>query len=188
MNEPTVDFIIAVAGDSGVGKSCVTFQFVKNTFIDYHDPTVEDSYIKKVTHKDKTWTLEILDTAGQEEFKVLRDIFVRKADVFILIYDVTNSDSIKFLDQIVEKIEQTKEGQKYTTVLMGNKCDLERGKKGVTAEQGNDLAKKYKAIGYFEASAKTRTNIDEAFLAGLTDIIEKKGAKHKPKPKTCIVV
>jgi Ras-related protein Rap-1B len=30
----------------GVGKSCLTAQFVQNVWIDSYDPTIEDSYRK----------------------------------------------------------------------------------------------------------------------------------------------
>lgn len=182
-----VDYIVAVCGDSAVGKSSITIQYVKSTFIDYHDPTVEDSYIKKTTLGDRTFLLEILDTAGQEDFKVLRDIFVRKSDLFILVFDLTNNESIKFVEQIYQKIVQTKEGSVYGIVLVGNKADLERGKNGVSLEEGQKLAKQFEAISYFETSAKTRTNVSEAFEAGILSLASRSGNKKKKSPTGCIL-
>jgi len=76
---------IGVFGDGGVGKSTTTIRFVQNIFIEDYDPTIEDSYRKQIDFKynDKkqeqkmTVTLEILDTAGPEEYPALRQAYVR---------------------------------------------------------------------------------------------------------------
>jgi GTPase SAR1 family protein len=37
-----------VLGAGGVGKSCLTAQFVQNVWIESYDPTIEDSYRKQI--------------------------------------------------------------------------------------------------------------------------------------------
>ncbi|GBP27289.1 GTP-binding protein Rit2 [Eumeta japonica] len=56
---------IVVLGDGGVGKSAVTLQFVSHSFLDYHDPTIEDSYQQQAVIDGEPALLDILDTAGQ---------------------------------------------------------------------------------------------------------------------------
>ena len=63
-------FKIVVLGDGGVGKSCVTIQFTQNHFVREYDPTIENSYRKQVTIGEESFMLDILDTAGQEEYSV----------------------------------------------------------------------------------------------------------------------
>jgi small GTP-binding protein len=46
---------------------------IQNHFIDEYDPTIEDSYRKQVTIDEETCLLDILDTAGQEEYSAMRD-------------------------------------------------------------------------------------------------------------------
>ena len=53
-----------VLGSGGVGKSALTVQFVQGIFVEKYDPTIEDSYRKKVEIDDEQCVLEILDTAG----------------------------------------------------------------------------------------------------------------------------
>jgi GTPase KRas protein len=60
-------FKFVTLGGGGVGKSCVTLQFVQSFFTEDYDPTIEDSYRKQVAVDGKTVLLDILDTAGQEE-------------------------------------------------------------------------------------------------------------------------
>jgi len=73
---------LAVVGGGGVGKSALTVQFIQNVFLEEYDPTIEDSYRKHAKVEDKTCFLEILDTAGQEEYKALRDQYMTSASGF----------------------------------------------------------------------------------------------------------
>lgn len=42
------EYHIVVLGAGGVGKSCLTAQFVQNVWIESYDPTIEDSYRKQM--------------------------------------------------------------------------------------------------------------------------------------------
>lgn len=57
------EYKIIVLGNSGVGKSSLTFQFIQGIFVERYNPTVEDSYEKQVNIDGKEYILEILDTA-----------------------------------------------------------------------------------------------------------------------------
>ncbi len=59
---------LCVMGDGGTGKTTLTIQLVHNHFTESYDPTIEDSYRKQVLIDGETVVLDILDTAGQEEF------------------------------------------------------------------------------------------------------------------------
>lgn len=75
------DYKIVVLGAGGVGKSALTVQFVQGIYIESYDPTIEDSY-RKVTEIDKRpCTLEILDTAGVEQFTAMRELYIKTAKV-----------------------------------------------------------------------------------------------------------
>jgi small GTP-binding protein len=60
---------LVVLGEGGVGKSALSIQFVRNQFIIEYNPTIEECYRKQVTIDGVTCMLDILDTAGQEEFR-----------------------------------------------------------------------------------------------------------------------
>ena len=71
------EYKLVIVGGGGVGKSALTIQLIQNHFIDEYDPTIEDSYRKQVTIDDETCLLDILDTAGQEEYSAMRDQYMR---------------------------------------------------------------------------------------------------------------
>jgi small GTP-binding protein len=58
------EFKLVVLGAGAVGKSCMTVQLVSHHFVDFYDPTIEDSYRKQTVIDDETVQLDILDTAG----------------------------------------------------------------------------------------------------------------------------
>eukprot|EP00339_Tiarina_fusa_P029418 CAMPEP_0117037796 /NCGR_PEP_ID=MMETSP0472-20121206/26636_1 /TAXON_ID=693140 ORGANISM="Tiarina fusus, Strain LIS" /NCGR_SAMPLE_ID=MMETSP0472 /ASSEMBLY_ACC=CAM_ASM_000603 /LENGTH=136 /DNA_ID=CAMNT_0004747843 /DNA_START=29 /DNA_END=436 /DNA_ORIENTATION=- len=133
-------FKIVILGDGGVGKSCVTIQFTQNHFVREYDPTIENSYRKQVTIDEEAIMLDILDTAGQEEYSVMRDQYINSGQGFLLVYSVTAKRSFETIGEMKDKILQSKETEKFPMVLCGNKCDLEKERK-VTAEEGKELAK-----------------------------------------------
>ncbi|EFC49626.1 ras family small GTPase [Naegleria gruberi] len=157
-------FKIAVVGSGGVGKSAITLRFVNNTFVDYYDPTIEDSYSKQVLVDGKTVKLEILDTAGQE-YEILRDSYMRNNDGFILVYSMVDRSSFEELEKkFMNHIVQCKDGSMdVPMVLVGNKCDLESSRQ-VQKSVGRDMAKKWN-IPFLELSAKQGTNVQECFQA-----------------------
>ena len=64
-----MEYKLVVVGRGGVGKSCLTIRFVSNQFLEAYDPTIEDSYRKRVCIDDESCLLDILDTAGPEEYR-----------------------------------------------------------------------------------------------------------------------
>lgn len=81
-NKSTIrEYKIVVVGGGGVGKSALTIQFIQSYFVDEYDPTIEDSYRKQVVIDDKVSILDILDTAGQEEYSAMREQYMRTGKV-----------------------------------------------------------------------------------------------------------
>ncbi|CAF1689195.1 unnamed protein product, partial [Adineta ricciae] len=68
-----VTYKLVVVGEGGVGKSALTIQFFQKMFVEDYDPTIEDSYIQHVEVDRQVCVLDVLDTAGQEEFSALRE-------------------------------------------------------------------------------------------------------------------
>lgn len=143
---------IYVLGDGGVGKSCLTLRFVNNHFIEDYDPTIEDSYTKNVLVDNVNHIVEIVDTAGQEEYSSMRYDWIKNADGILLIYSIDNLASIIQLQYIMDEIFRTKN---IPIILAGNKCDLKERK--VTKLQGLELAKQWN-VPFYETSAKTLIN------------------------------
>lgn len=193
MSQPVEEYKLAVIGGGGVGKSALTVQFIQNVFVTEYDPTIEDSYRKQTKIDEKTCFLEILDTAGQEEYKALRDQYMRQADGFLCVYSIIDKKSFTELTEFVEQILRVKDKEAYPMVLCGNKCDLE-SERMVTRQDAVQFAKSKMALAsesqVMEASAKARKNVDESF-AELVRAVRKYNEKSKiPEKKKggCMVL
>ncbi len=153
---------LIVVGDGGVGKSAITIQFFQKMFVVDYDPTIEDSYIQH-TEIDGEWCiLDVLDTAGQEEFSAMREQYMRKGDGFLIVYSVIDRASYENTRSFYTQILRVKDRDAYPMILVANKVDLVHQRK-VTEEDGKALAAEL-GISYIETSAKDPPqNIDRAF-------------------------
>ncbi|KAL6071499.1 Ras-like protein rasG [Balamuthia mandrillaris] len=156
------EYKLVVVGGGGVGKSALTIQLIQNHFIDEYDPTIEDSYRKQVTIDDETCLLDILDTAGQEEYSAMRDQYMRTGQGFLCVYAITSRSSFDEITSFREQILRVKDEDQVPMVLVGNKSDLEDQRQVATSE-GSDLAKSF-GCPFLETSAKTRVNVEEGFF------------------------
>ncbi|XP_052769776.1 circularly permutated Ras protein 1-like isoform X2 [Mya arenaria] len=109
----------------------------------------------------ETCLLDILDTAGQEEYSALRDQYTRTGDCFLLIYSVTDTTSFQQVEALYDFLKRVKDTEQLAAVLIGNKTDLEADRK-ITTQEGADLATRL-GVPFIETSAKTGDNIIKAF-------------------------
>jgi len=156
------EYRFVVVGSGGVGKSAVTVRFIQGNFVEKYDPTIEDSYIKQVEVDGVACVLDIMDTAGQEEYRALRDSYMKNGQGFVLVYSVTSPTSFDHAQKIQKQIIRIKEDTPDIPImLVANKIDLEE-ERAITTDEGKNLAKELNC-GYIESSAKTNHNINEIF-------------------------
>mmetsp|Transcript_34000 Transcript_34000/g.95712 ORF Transcript_34000/g.95712 Transcript_34000/m.95712 type:complete len:188 (+) Transcript_34000:90-653(+) len=167
------EYKVVVVGGGGVGKSALTIQLIQNHFIDEYDPTIEDSYRKQVSIDDETCLLDILDTAGQEEYSAMRDQYMRTGEGFLCVYAITSRSSFEEIDGFREQILRVKDEDHVPMVLAGNKCDLKDDRQ-VTESEGSDKAKSF-GCPFFETSAKARVNVEESFYDLVREIRKASG-------------
>lgn len=160
-NSYNQNYKLVVVGGGGVGKSALTIQFIQSYFVTDYDPTIEDSYAKQCVIDGEVARLDILDTAGQEEFSAMREQYMRSGMGFLLVYSVTDRNSFDEIYKFHKQILRVKDRDEFPMILVGNKADLETQRQ-ITSEEGQEMAKQLK-ITYIEASAKIRMNVDQAF-------------------------
>lgn len=160
--QPAREFHIVVLGAGGVGKSCLTAQFVHNEWIESYDPTIEDSYRTQVSVDGRQVILEILDTAGTEQFVAMRDLYMKTGQGFLLVFSITSTSSLAELAGLRDEIIRIKDDENVPIVICGNKADLE-DQRSVPRTKGFQISQRWGAP-YYEASARTRTNVDEVFI------------------------
>ncbi|KAJ0005350.1 hypothetical protein NQD34_015244 [Periophthalmus magnuspinnatus] len=173
---------LVVVGDGGVGKSALTIQFFQKIFVPDYDPTIEDSYLKH-TEIDGQWAiLDVLDTAGQEEFSAMREQYMRTGDGFLIVFSVTDKASFEHVDRFHQLILRVKDREAFPMVLVANKVDLVHLRK-VSSDQGQEMAAKHN-ITYIETSAKDPPmNVDKAFHELVRVIRQQVPERHLKKKK-----
>ncbi|KAL1894363.1 Ras-related protein rsr1 [Sporothrix stenoceras] len=137
-------------------------QFVHNQWIESYDPTIEDSYRTQVSVDGRQIVLEILDTAGTEQFVAMRDLYMKTGQGFLLVFSITSPSSLSELTMLRDEIIRVKDDENTPIVIVGNKADLE-DQRAVSRSKAFALSQRWNAP-YYEASARTRTNVDEVFI------------------------
>ncbi|KAF8860700.1 P-loop containing nucleoside triphosphate hydrolase protein [Acephala macrosclerotiorum] len=159
---------ITICGDGGCGKSSITLRLVRSQWTHEYDPTIEDSYSITRRIDGQTYHLSLTDTAGQEEYRGMWASSNLRSDAFLLVYDITNRDSLGVLQEFNDLIDIESETRldawerevrdrngkskkhrgggeeermgpvRPIKIVAGNKCDLQESRQ-VPAREGIQL-------------------------------------------------
>jgi len=175
-------FKIVLLGDGGVGKTTLIIQLCLNKFMDGYDPTIEDSYRKHLIIDDQPCILEILDTAGQEEYTALRDQWIREGEGFVLVYSITARATFERIERFRSQILRVKDTESMPIILVGNKAD-KVNEREVGKDEGIACARKM-GCDFVETSAKTRLNVEAAYFNLIRAIMAlREGDRKRPKER-----
>ncbi|KAI8819174.1 small GTPase superfamily [Fimicolochytrium jonesii] len=201
---------IIMVGSGGVGKSALTLQYMYGDFIEEYDPTKADSYRKKVMLESSggggaggtagsgpqtECFIDILDTAGQEEYAAIRDNYYRSGEGFLCVFSICEHESFVHTQEFRDQICRVLDDEAVPFVLVGNKADLGHLRK-VQAREGEAKAREW-GCPYIETSAKTRQNVEEAYQTLMRKIRDRKeakgggkstGGKTAKKSKGCLIL
>lgn len=163
---PSIKIRLCVLGDGNVGKSALTIRYFQDQFVEDWDPTIEDLYVKQDQVDGKFFHLEVQDTAGQEQFALLREDYIQHAHGFLIVYAVAGNNAQKSMKNIETYFNDIKRfhGENIPIIIAANKIDLRREIKTEVGEEiVNKLKENHKSMAYIETSAKTKQNVPEAF-------------------------
>eukprot|EP01102_Stenamoeba_stenopodia_P006649 TRINITY_DN1837_c0_g1_i1.p1 TRINITY_DN1837_c0_g1~~TRINITY_DN1837_c0_g1_i1.p1 ORF type:complete len:201 (+),score=27.19 TRINITY_DN1837_c0_g1_i1:192-794(+) len=156
-------YSICILGEGGVGKSALSIRYVSGNFIADYDPTIENSYRRQDVVDEVSCLVNIIDTAGQEQYAVLRDHYINQADGYICVYSILSRTSFAALTDIYEQILRVRDTYSVPLVLVGTKKDLE-AQRAVSWKEGNDYSKSLaESTAFFETSAKSGESVDDVF-------------------------
>ncbi|MGH0138585.1 UNVERIFIED_CONTAM: hypothetical protein FKN15_026490 [Acipenser sinensis] len=127
--------------------------------------------------------LEILDTAGTEQFTAMRDLYMKNGQGFALVYSITAQSTFNDLQDLREQILRVKDTDDVPMILVGNKCDLE-DERVVGKEQGQNLARQWNSCAFLESSAKSKINVNEIFYDLVRQINRKTPVPGKARKKS----
>lgn len=193
---------LVVVGDGAVGKTCLLISYTSDHFPKEYVPTVFDNYSANVMVDNKTISLGLWDTAGQEDYDRLRPLSYPSTDVFLICFSVDNRVSYQ---NVKTKWwpEVTHHCPKSKLVLVGTKIDLRedptalaevkaKGNDMITFQQGESLAKEIKAECYMECSALTQKNLktvfDESIQIAVFPDRKRKTQPQYTKSSTCHIL
>jgi len=182
---------VIVVGGGGAGKSALTQMFMYGNFVEEYDPTTADSYRKIIAVDGEKCQLDILDTAGQEEY--MRDNYYRLGEGFLIVYSITMRDTFASVTRFYDHILQVKGKEDVPIILVGSKCDLEADR-DVPKSEGEQMGAKWNCP-FFETSAKTSVNVDEVFTELVRIVAKSKatgpsptGSEQTTKSECCLLM
>ena len=159
--EDVQHFKIIFLGDQYVGKSSILNRFYQGKFEPDYQATIGlDFHSKNVNINGAPVRLLLYDTAGQEKFKSLIPMYIRDANIILVVYDISNKDSFTHTEHWVNETKDLKR-EDAIFVLVGNKSDLEDNRV-VQVKEAEDFANE-KGFLFQEVSAKTGENIEDLF-------------------------
>ena len=149
---------IILLGDTEVGKTSIFNRYINDKFEENNNASIGVEFtLKSYKYKDKNYSLQIFDTAGQERFRSITQSYYRLGDGVFIIFDLTNKKS---LDSIKDWIKSLNEfNKKIKIMILGNKDDLDNK---ISDNEINNILNEFN-MNYLKVSAKNGNNIDKAF-------------------------
>ncbi len=148
--------------------------YVLVQFVEDYEPTKADSYRKTVVLEGAECQIDILDTAGQEDYAVIRDNYFRSGEGFLCVFSLVDRETFNNTSDFREHILRVKVDDQIPLILVGNKVDLDG--REVSDDEASGLASSWGAP-YIETSAKTKLNVDKVYYDLLKRIQTRKQAQ-----------
>lgn len=147
------------------GKTCLCQQFLQEKFLIEHKETVDEMHSVELSLVDRRIILEILDTAGIDEFPVMRRIAISHGDAFLILYAVNDAHSFEIARQMYELVREIKADAIHTIplVIVANKCDIELDKYEITREYADMIVRQQWQIPLVETTCHQRESVLNTF-------------------------
>ncbi|XP_023620320.1 GTP-binding protein Rheb [Myotis lucifugus] len=167
------------------GKSSLTIQFVEGQFVDSYDPTIENTFTKLITVNGQEYHLQLVDTAGQDEYSIFPQTYSIDINGYILVYSVTSIKSFEVIKVIHGKLLDMVGKVQIPIMLVGNKKDLHM-ERVISYEEGKALAESWNAA-FLESSAKENQTAVDVFRRIILEAEKIDGAASQGK-SSCSVM
>ncbi|KAI7862608.1 ferrous iron transporter B [Spinellus fusiger] len=176
---------IAVLGSRAVGKSSLVIQFCENHFVDSYYPTIENTFTKTIKYRGHEYVVEIMDTAGQDEYSILSSHHASSVNGYVLVYSIASRSSFDMIKIIRDKILDFTGLETVPCIIVGNKSDLNIQRQ-VTLQEGKDIAQQW-TCPHIETSAKHNENVAKIFDM-LIATIEKANNPPSEEKNGCVLM
>ncbi|KAI1708215.1 ras family domain-containing protein [Ditylenchus destructor] len=115
---------LVVVGNSYVGKTSMLFAYTEQKFLDNYQTTIFDNYAVTVNMEQRKYTVNLFDTAGQEDYAHLRVLSYPQTDVFLLCFSLVDPASLEACQSVWMPEIRKYTGERTPVVLVGTKEDL----------------------------------------------------------------
>jgi len=169
--EPSYIVKICLLGEANVGKTSLVYRFIENKFKDNYKSTLGVNLLKKDMELKGQGDVsaQIWDLGGQESFRSLRRLYLEGANGALVIYDCTKRNTYEKLHDWIQDFKDARGDEPL--VLIGNKNDL-TDKIKITESEAKKFAKSHN-MKFVSTSAKTGSNVEDAFLEITKKILDK---------------
>jgi Ras-related protein Rab-1A len=171
---------VILLGNSGVGKTNLINTSVGQDFQEDTVATTTGTFSEKnLKIGEETYSLNLWDTAGQEKYDSITKIFLKKSEIVIFVYDITDVNSFNGLEKWIKLAEEMIDNE-HVCGIVGNKEDL------YTKEQvKGEMARKYAESKKMQFQLVSAKDNPIGFINFLVDlVIEHKGLSKPEKRET----
>ncbi len=154
---------LIVVGETNVGKTSIISQYINNAFSEEYSMTMNSDKLMKdieLSNGSKI-NIEIWDTIGQSNYRIINNIFVKNTKIALLVYDITDHNSFDILNEFYKQVIEVNEKENIFFAVAGNKSDKYE-EQVVSKEEGEEYAKSINAL-FFETSATDHECIENLF-------------------------
>ncbi|XP_026684768.1 ras-related and estrogen-regulated growth inhibitor [Diaphorina citri] len=152
---------LVVMGASRVGKSAVTVRYLTKRYIGEYSSSTDMIYRHNTTIDNTTTEVEILDTCKCSSTGCLYD-HIRWGEAFVIVYSVTDKTSFLEAQFLLGKVGEIKLPTYFSTLLLGNKRDLDHFRK-ICVDEGQELSLAYSCQFYEVSAAENFAGVSLAF-------------------------
>lgn len=190
---------IVIVGDGGCGKTSLLLVYAKGSFPEKYAPSVFEKYVTTVSLGGREITLNLYDTAGQEDYDRLRPLSYQEANLVLVCFDVTSPTS--FENVLIKWFPEVRHFcRDVPVILIGCKTDLRKDKEcmrklkalnqaPITYMQGEETGQQMNAEVYLECSAKYQENVDDIFReATKRTLAFHRKQRNQKRKKNCVVL
>ncbi|CAD8186506.1 unnamed protein product [Paramecium octaurelia] len=157
------DIKVVMLGDKAVGKSSIATRFCFDKFQSEYEITIGGVYNSvELTVKGQNLKIHLWDTAGEEKFRSLLSLYYRDANIAIIVYDITQSETFQSVSIWLKELEEKIQKDGMALALVGNKCDCLESERKVSKAMAVDFAKQNGML-FYETSAKTGEGVKNLF-------------------------
>lgn len=147
-------------------------------------PWIIDNYCKKIEIDNRTVSLTMWDTSGQEELSELRQLSYASADVIFIVFNLY--DKISFENAFNKWYEEIKDKSNLTLIFLGNRQKPEDADGFMVPDPKQLFIEK--GLTYLECESFSPDIVSKVISDSIAIYLNQKDHKLKKHKKKCVLI